>query len=218
MKKLFFTMLMAVSTIAVAMADGAVTSLDNVECGQTVIMTATANTGYRFKEWQWINGETVQATYDAANSGNGYTCTADGVLRLEITGAMIDADPSGLNFKAIFDARWHIWGKVVDEAGNQLMTELVTNSGYYDTDANVTLVSNYTDACYDFLKWQKRRNPDTDEWDDVDQTSPSESLELSGVTADAEYRAVYKKKSVSIHVTSDPNGSVSIQLAPSSNN
>ena len=204
-------------------------SRENVECGQTVIMTATPQDHYHFTKWVMTDKDSVQHTYTVAGSNTDYTCETDanGVNRLSIvmSGTMIAAAINNeITFEAIFDedGKYTVTGIAVnDDAGytpnTAAGTITVTHNGNTTKDSytgyendSITLTAT-ADDCYKFVKW-------------IDANGTTVSLTESfntKVTASANtvYRAVFEKKSVKVTAKSadQDKGKVQIIVPASSN-
>lgn len=214
MKKLIFTMLMAVSTVAVAMAEAQSAHQDNVACGQTVTMTATPQQHYKFDHWEMKDVDNVTTTYNVAGSGATYTCETDGAtgvntLSLQLSGGMIDKAISGnITFQAFFteDSKFQVCATAVDMAGNTLAESdgKVTGCGsnYEGEQINLTAVAG---SCYVF-----------DHWETATGVSLGTDLTYTATVGpqDITLKAVFRQKTVNVYVTTDDNtmGTVAISV------
>lgn len=230
MKKFLSVVFMALCGItAIHAGNPQMDSRENVECEQTVTMTATPKPHYHFTQWVMTDKDNNVYTYTVAGSNSDYTCATDanGVNRLSIvmSSTMIAA---AINNEIIFEAqfdedgKYTVTGVAVNNDANYTPntaagTITITHNGTTTQDSytgyendNITLTAT-PDDCYKFVKW-------------IDATgttvSSTESFNTT-VTASANtvYRAVFEKKTVKVTAKSadQDKGTVQIVVPASSN-
>lgn len=226
MKKFLSICLVALCSVSAMYAQTTTPTTEaTVECGSSVTMTATPEPHYHFTKWVMTDNNNDEHEY-TAGSGTDYTCTTDnasGINTLEITlsPTMIGYAQNGeLVFKAFFaeDSKYTITGIAVNndatytpntEAGTITVTHEgnITNDSYtgYANDP-VTLTAT-ADACYEFVKW-------IDENGTTVSSSASFDTTVQAVASGTTYKAVFKKKTVKVTVTSDNSSQGKVAIAP----
>lgn len=204
-----------------------------VECGTEVKVSATAaNKHFHFDRWEIKDIPSTGASTTIGTIGKGQTSTIQNAtatstssktgqdndiekeeLTVTLNGSLISAATSGtLTFEAFFteDQKYGITIKVVDEAGNELGTvdyQILTNNiptNYTGETVNLT-VDNVASSCYEFDHWSTAATGGSN-------LGQNKTYTATYGSEDTIYYAVYKKRTVTIKVTTADNtkGTVSI--------
>lgn len=198
---------------------------DDVKCGSTVTVSATAKTKhFHFDRWE-IKGIPTTETIGKGQTSANYTATSRSSktgtnnelekedLTVTIDYNLINQVTGTLTFEAFFteDPKFGITISAVDENGNTLDNsdaQIVTNNipnNYTGETINLE-VANVQNSCYVFDHWSTAPTGGSNLGQNMTYTATYGS-------ANTTYYAVYKRKTVKIKVTTADNtkGTVAIE-------
>ena len=248
MKKFLSICLVALCSISAMYAQTAdvKTHPNEVDCGSTVKVSATAEDHFKFDHWEIkndANGNSIANNITPNNTNNpGYvtscqTTTTNGKETNELTvtlnGSLIDRVSTTpgvtgtLTFEAFFtEKNWYIINAEVDDVkstGSGSVSPIPNDGKVYEGET-ITLTAN-ADDCSVFVRWEDENGQTVPGISDDEPNKLSVSPDLTNWQANSTtphtYKAVFAKKTVNIKVKTADNtqGKVAIVsvTAPAAN-